>query len=262
MIVYVVKSWRNKNSNFFIFKQRAIGMTSCADSQALASIHVEIGRNEGKANLKFSRNLIQLTLLDSFAVDEKIFHSQVPIPLLQDDNTDKISLKQSSESTKQSNVTFSYSSIATLDKNILENSITINFRHFVSLKMQLKSEQIMELIHSFIEKNMRITSIFDLLCFHVRKTRDDSRLKFIYNSQKEFERMGVGKQDSMWRFSTINENFTYSSTYPKILVVPSKVSDNVLKHIGTFRSKGRIPALSYIHKGNSVSHAAYNNRFQ
>ncbi|KAJ3322963.1 hypothetical protein HDU76_013775, partial [Blyttiomyces sp. JEL0837] len=37
------------------------------------------------------------------------------------------------------------------------------------------------------------------------------------------------------------------------LAVPSRISDNVLKHAGKFRSKARIPALSYIHRTNLVT---------
>jgi hypothetical protein len=56
--------------------------------------------------------------------------------------------------------------------------------------------------------------------------------------------MGLGEQ---WRISNINQEYQFSSTYPRLLVVPTKISDNTLRHIGKFRSKGRIPALSYIH---------------
>lgn len=45
----------------------------------------------------------------------------------------------------------------------------------------------------------------------------------------------------------------YSPTYPAVIVVPSSVSDNVLKHGGSYRSKVRIPALSYLHPVNNCS---------
>ena len=65
--------------------------------------------------------------------------------------------------------------------------------------------------------------------------------------------MGVGLKDSAWRFTNINQAFQYSPTYPRILAVPSRISDNVLKHMGGFRSKSRIPALSYIHQCNKMT---------
>ena len=65
--------------------------------------------------------------------------------------------------------------------------------------------------------------------------------------------MGVLAVNSAWRLTTINESYGYSPTYPKIIAVPSRISDATLRHIGKFRSKIRIPALSYIHQPNRVT---------
>lgn len=46
----------------------------------------------------------------------------------------------------------------------------------------------------------------------------------------------------------------FCPTYPRVLVVPEKISDNVLRHTGKFRSKCRIPSLSYLHRTNNVCH--------
>lgn len=37
------------------------------------------------------------------------------------------------------------------------------------------------------------------------------------------------------------------------MVVPSKISDNTLNYAAKYRSKARIPALSYMHWHNAVS---------
>ncbi|KAG1055955.1 hypothetical protein G6F46_007188 [Rhizopus delemar] len=74
----------------------------------------------------------------------------------------------------------------------------------------------------------------------------------IYDPIKEYERMGIGSSDK-WRFTIINRDYKYSPTYPRILVVPSKISDAVLTHAAKYRSKARIPALSYLHWHNSAT---------
>ncbi|GAB5593661.1 phosphatidylinositol-3-phosphatase ymr1 [Umbelopsis nana] len=74
----------------------------------------------------------------------------------------------------------------------------------------------------------------------------------LYDPVAEFERMGVGKIDS-WRFSSINRDYSFSPTYPRVLVVPSKISDNVLNYAAKYRSKARIPALSYLHWANKAT---------
>ena len=45
----------------------------------------------------------------------------------------------------------------------------------------------------------------------------------------------------------------FSPTYPSLLVVPSQISDNTLKFAGRYRSKVRLPALTYLHPVNNCS---------
>ncbi|CAR29833.1 ZYRO0G18062p [Zygosaccharomyces rouxii] len=69
----------------------------------------------------------------------------------------------------------------------------------------------------------------------------------IYNVEAEFKRQGLelGSEQSPWRISTINEDYKFSPTYPSHLVVPSQISDTLLRHTAKFRSQDRIPALTY-----------------
>ncbi|EFX03655.1 protein phosphatase [Grosmannia clavigera kw1407] len=71
----------------------------------------------------------------------------------------------------------------------------------------------------------------------------------IYDARAEFRRQGISEKlpDRGWRISSINLDYSFSPTYPDVLVVPSKISDNVLKYAGQFRSRARIPALTYYH---------------
>ncbi len=64
---------------------------------------------------------------------------------------------------------------------------------------------------------------------------------------KEYERMGLS-QSKDWRFSKINYDFKFCETYPKVLVVPNStlMSDDILRQVAEFRSKHRIPILSWI----------------
>ncbi|KAF8961206.1 hypothetical protein BGZ46_001426 [Entomortierella lignicola] len=77
----------------------------------------------------------------------------------------------------------------------------------------------------------------------------------IYDPLVEYERMGVISKNEQWRISDLNLSFTFSPTYPQVLVVPSKISDAVLTYAAKHRSKARIPALSYLHWNNMVSGA-------
>ncbi|OQO09158.1 hypothetical protein B0A48_06049 [Cryoendolithus antarcticus] len=83
-----------------------------------------------------------------------------------------------------------------------------------------------------------------------------------YIARKEFARMGISPKaadgpGAAWRVSEINHDYAYSATYPSVLCVPSSISDNTLKYGGAFRSKSRIPALSYLHfNGGSITRAS------
>ncbi len=95
----------------------------------------------------------------------------------------------------------------------------------------------------------------------------------VYNPREEFARMGVGSRTRAWRFTDINKDYSvrvglrrgagaqpltplvlqFSPTYPaKMMVVPAKISDAVLVYAGKYRSKARIPALTYLHWANHV----------
>lgn len=45
----------------------------------------------------------------------------------------------------------------------------------------------------------------------------------------------------------------FSPTYPALIPVPSSISDNTLNYAGRYRSRARIPALSYLHPVNNCT---------
>ncbi|KAF2020595.1 phosphatases II [Aaosphaeria arxii CBS 175.79] len=77
----------------------------------------------------------------------------------------------------------------------------------------------------------------------------------IYDARREWKRLGISPKDSEkgWRISEINKDYKYSKTYPELLVVPTKISDNVLNYAGNYRSRARIPVLVYRHPINNCS---------
>ncbi|KAL8728888.1 MAG: hypothetical protein Q9166_005128 [cf. Caloplaca sp. 2 TL-2023] len=93
-----------------------------------------------------------------------------------------------------------------------------------------------------------------------------------YDARKEWKRQGISEKDSDkgWRISKINtdygvllpgfilpsritDKFQFSPTYPAILAVPSTISDNTLNYAGRYRSRVRLPVLTYLHPVNNCS---------
>lgn len=50
-----------------------------------------------------------------------------------------------------------------------------------------------------------------------------------------------------WRITRINEEYTICDSYPAVWAVPKTASDELLKQSSMFRSKNRLPVLSWIH---------------
>ena len=57
----------------------------------------------------------------------------------------------------------------------------------------------------------------------------------------------MGVNNDAWRITRINENYTICDSYPSVWAVPRNVSEELLKQVATFRSRNRLPILSWIH---------------
>uniref|UniRef100_A0A8B9K4R1 Myotubularin n=1 Tax=Astyanax mexicanus TaxID=7994 RepID=A0A8B9K4R1_ASTMX len=72
----------------------------------------------------------------------------------------------------------------------------------------------------------------------------------VYKPMDEYRRQGLPNE--RWRISFINSNYELCDTYPTILVVPFKATEEDLRRVATFRSRCRIPVLSWIHRDNQA----------
>eukprot|EP00051_Salpingoeca_urceolata_P025349 m.452199 g.452199 ORF g.452199 m.452199 type:complete len:590 (+) comp20325_c4_seq4:86-1855(+) len=67
----------------------------------------------------------------------------------------------------------------------------------------------------------------------------------LYDFEREMRRQGL--PNDSWRISTINSKYELCPTYPPLFAVPSNVGNDELASISQFRSRGRLPVLSWIH---------------
>ncbi|XP_048191471.1 myotubularin isoform X3 [Perognathus longimembris pacificus] len=72
----------------------------------------------------------------------------------------------------------------------------------------------------------------------------------VYNPVEEYRRQGLPNHH--WRITFINKCYELCDTYPALLVVPYRTSDDDLRRVATFRSRNRIPVLSWIHPENKT----------
>nr|CAB3264056.1 myotubularin-related protein 2-like [Phallusia mammillata] len=82
-------------------------------------------------------------------------------------------------------------------------------------------------------------------CLFKEEYAEDKNGWTTYSAKTEYQRLGMPIEG--WRYTKHNSKYELCDTYPHLLVVPAAASDDDLKQVAQFRSRGRIPVLSWIH---------------
>lgn len=142
----------------------------------------------------------------------------------------------------------------------IHSSIRIRFRDFTYISFNFEDDKAARDAFEFIRsRTCKLGSIEKLLAFHYRPPPNSPECKIngwdLYDARAEFRRQGISEKlpDLGWRITNINKGYVFSPTYPEVLAVPSKISDNTLKYAAAFRSRARIPTLSYLHPINNCT---------
>ena len=144
-----------------------------------------------------------------------------------------------------------------------------------TLQITMKDQRIFQLIFNLGQNESLLGILINLISNREMATYSSFAVKYndnnpiynlpniingwtIYNPQKEFARQGLVNlksegQNLLLRTTTLNENYTLCESYPKFLIVPGKLSDPYLKASAAFRTKNRVPTLSYFHNNNRGS---------
>lgn len=137
-------------------------------------------------------------------------------------------------------------------------SIRIRCRDFTYVTFNFADNDIARETFDFIKaRTCKLGTVEKLYAFSHKPLKLEREVNGwdVYDPRTEFRRQGISEKlpDKGWRVTNINQDFTFCDTYPAFLVVPSKISDNVLKYAREFRSRNRIPVLSYIHPVNNCT---------
>ncbi|XP_056628589.1 myotubularin-related protein 7b isoform X1 [Triplophysa dalaica] len=94
----------------------------------------------------------------------------------------------------------------------------------------------------------------ELFCFSFNPNLDkelrEKAWGFI-DLKAEFNRMGIPR--NLWHVTAANHEYRLCDTYPSELYVPKSASPAVIVGSSKFRSRGRLPVLSYFHRDTSAS---------
>ncbi|KAJ5678929.1 hypothetical protein N7462_007173 [Penicillium macrosclerotiorum] len=136
------------------------------------------------------------------------------------------------------------------------SSIRLRCRDFIFVCFYFTSEQkAKEVFDSIKQWTCKSGRLDRLYAFSYQPPPPEKGLNGwdLYNPRKEWERQGLSKENSGWRISEINTDYSFSPTYPALIPVPSAISDNTINYAGRYRSRQRIPALTYLHPVNNCS---------
>lgn len=144
-------------------------------------------------------------------------------------------------------------SVEKLPLSALGSPLLIKCKTFLCVTFVIPRERDCHEVFNTIQQLSLPTTIAELYCFQYTSCNDDIPKNVgwtFYDVQAEYQRMGA--PDEYWCLTTINKDYEICDTYPRFLYVPATASTPMLVGSSRFRSKGRLPVLSYLHKNKAA----------
>ena len=150
---------------------------------------------------------------------------------------------------------------------------TNNFKYIIEITS--KDGRSIELLFPFSQRDSIYNRINDLV--HSRETLNYYSFARKYNSEstydvsedgwnlyipdKEYERQGLigldvktsNEPDKLFRRTLLNDKFGLCESYPKYLITSTRIRDDELRNASTYRTKQRLPMLSYYYSKNKAT---------
>ena len=141
-----------------------------------------------------------------------------------------------------------------IDKPFLTTSgstLRIICNHFQCITFVIQRDKDAHDVYQSLVELSRPKDVTGLYCFsHNPKgeMRQSTGWHF-HDTRAEFQRQGVPNEN--WSVCTLNSEYKLCPTYPQYLFVPSCASPDVVEGSAKFRSKARLPVLTYLHKNGA-----------
>ncbi|KAJ8938721.1 hypothetical protein NQ318_005575 [Aromia moschata] len=145
--------------------------------------------------------------------------------------------------------------VANLDKLPLTTTgspLLIRTKTFLSVTFVIPKERDCHDVYVSLLQLSQPTRVEDLYCFSYTPPVEEIQRAVgwnFYDLQSEYQRMGV--PNDQWGLTTLNRDYELCDTYPKHLYVPTSANTTTLIGSSRFRSKGRLPVLSYLYKNKA-----------
>lgn len=148
-----------------------------------------------------------------------------------------------------------YMHIANVEKLPLSTTgspLLIRCKTFLSITFVIPKERECHDVYTTLTKLYQPVNIKNLYCFqYTTATKDLPKTAGwdYFKLENEFKRMRVPNNE--WSLCTLNQNYELCDTYPQQLYVPADTTTAMLLGSSRFRSKGRLPALTYLHSNRA-----------
>ena len=150
---------------------------------------------------------------------------------------------------------------------------TNNFKYIIEITS--KDGRSIELLFPFSQRDSVYNRINDLVKLRetlnyysfARKYNSESKYEEsengwnVYIPEKEYERQGLvnldvktsNEPDKLFRRTLLNDKFGLCESYPKYLITSTRIRDDELRNASTYRTKQRLPMLSYYYSKNKAT---------
>lgn len=130
----------------------------------------------------------------------------------------------------------------------------IKCKHFLHITFIIPKEKDALDVYISLNQLSQPTKISDLYCFYYKPPPNEILEKAVgwsyFELESEYNRfLGTTKN---WVRSYVNDKYQICSTYPSKLYVPQTADNECLKESAKFRSKGRLPVLSYLYTNEAA----------
>lgn len=148
------------------------------------------------------------------------------------------------------------SCIEKLSISSLGTPLQIKCKNFQAITFILPKEKDAHEVWTSLYSLSQPLSYDDLYCFRYSASNEpfkDHRSQGWDNFDllQEFQRQGLPNSD--WVLTDLNMSYALCETYPRTLIVPSTATEGVLKASAGFRSKGRLPVLTYLYSKSGAA---------
>ncbi|XP_047515465.1 myotubularin-related protein 8 isoform X1 [Pieris napi] len=131
--------------------------------------------------------------------------------------------------------------------------LLVRTKTFQSVFFVIPRERDCHEMHQTLMRLSQPVNVEELYCFNYKSTPEDlpkSAGWNFFDIQTEYQRMNVPNEH--WVLCNANKDYELCDTYPNAIYVPARASSTVLLGSASFRSRGRLAVLAYLHHNNAA----------